>query len=155
MCVCHPPCGQWGNFKFRARYSPLEKSYATLSVSLVRKWGGVVEHPASSNLWKEVMDIPKPGEPADIYGGYSIKVNQCWFGHPAVKATVLYIVGCEKKLLPTMSYENKVVREVIKLPKGGWERDHTPRLLAEWLIKVCTIINKNKYDKGKKTNMVK
>src|SRR5690606_21601410 len=63
-----------------------------LAVDQVRRWGGVLEHPAFSRLW-DAMDLPRPSELPDEYGGWSIEVNQCAWGHVAKKPTWLYFVG--------------------------------------------------------------
>lgn len=87
--VVHPPCGPWGAM---ARFSQFQSAeLAPLAVEQVRCFGGVLEHPARSKLW-EHCGLPRPGEFPDSYGGISIEVNQCDWGHVARKTTWLYLV---------------------------------------------------------------
>lgn len=58
----------------------------------MREWGGVLEHPAHSQLWK-LCGLPKPGEEPDVAGGMTYYVEQVDWGHCCVKPTWLYIVG--------------------------------------------------------------
>lgn len=90
--VAHPPCGPWGQMKrFCTKQDP---NLGIIAVQQVRKWGGVLEHPRYSSLWKYV-GLPRPDEPPDDYGGWTLEVNQVSWGHPAMKPTWLYIVGSE------------------------------------------------------------
>ena len=88
--VAHPPCGPWG--RLRHLYRGDEHDCAPLAVASVRKWGGVLEHPAYSRLWR-LCRLPWPGEFPDECGGYTIAVDQCAWGHVARKTTWLYVVG--------------------------------------------------------------
>jgi hypothetical protein len=81
------------------------------AIEMVRRWGGVLEHPVTSKLWK-LGFLPVPGL-VDDFGGYSIVVNQSWFGHRAVKKTLLYIVGCEQMNLPDIPYSLDAIQYVI------------------------------------------
>src|SRR5690606_245836 len=80
--VAHPPCGPWG--KLRHMYGGGEggPELARTAVAQVRLWGGVLEHPAGSELWGgaaclnrrsalagAVHDLPYPGDPPDAFGG--------------------------------------------------------------------------------------
>lgn len=88
--VAHPPCGPWGRLSAYCRKQ--DPSLAVLAVAQVRRWGGVLEHPAGSRLFRECQ-LPWPGELPDEHGGWTLSVNQVDFGHVAVKHTWLYIVG--------------------------------------------------------------
>lgn len=98
--VAHPPCGPWSTM--RHLYQGDEKACAPRALELVRKLGGVLEHPANSMLW-DVHGLLKPyetGEPGMCYSacdshGFSIRVDQVEWGHVARKRTWLYIVGAE------------------------------------------------------------
>lgn len=87
--VAHPPCGPWGSLQ---RYSRQDRALAPLAVEQVRRWGGVLEHPARSGLWR-ALALPLPGELPDAFGGRTLEVNQCDYGHVAQKTTWLYLVG--------------------------------------------------------------
>lgn len=94
--VAHPPCGPWGGL--RHLYRRDEHALAPLAVEQVRRWGGVLEHPARSMLWGACR-LPHPGELPDASGGYSVEVDQCAWGHVARKRTWLYIVGVDRVLV--------------------------------------------------------
>jgi hypothetical protein len=73
--ICHPPCGPWGKYRAVSR----QDAHAGLvALGFVDTWGGVLEQPASSSLFR---------------GG--LVINQSDFGHPAQKATRLYWAGHE------------------------------------------------------------
>jgi hypothetical protein len=147
--VHHPPCRAWGVLRHRATRTRVgERALAVWSVMMVRRYGGVLEHPSRSTLWA-ACGLPRPGEPADMHGGYSISVLQWWWGHKCAKATWLYIVGCPPSQLPDMplrlgdaefviSHDNRRNRKDrhlgrIKRGEPGFlpactkaEREHTP-----------------------------
>jgi len=113
---------------------------ALFAVRQVRKFGGVLEHPASSTLWNEA-GLPRVGE-RDGYGGFSMQINQSWFGHRAEKKTWLYICGVWA--LPDiplrLEYPSHVVqsRKRLSLPHiTKAEREQTPMAFAQWLIGVA------------------
>ncbi len=76
--ICHPPCGPWGNYKSKSHES---KEHGIIAMQLVHKFGGVVEHPLGSSLFK---DYGKGGEVQ--------KIMQSDYGHQSHKATLLYWV---------------------------------------------------------------
>lgn len=139
--ICHPPCRAWGRLYKFAKPSPGEKDLALFAVDLVRKNGGVLEHPAHSKLWKE-KNLPV-GSSIDEFGGWTLRINQHWFGHLAQKDTFLYIVGCSPSQIPSYPLNFSAVTHVIstsKRYKHKWkecsvkQREATPVQLAEWLI---------------------
>lgn len=140
--VAHPPCGQWGRLRPFARVNPQEKALAPWAVSQVRKWGGVLEHPRYSTLWKEV-GLPAPGC-RDAFGGWTLSVPQFWWGHKAKKATWLYLVGIDPGSLdiPFVLGEPSHVISTVKkdsprpeVPRN--EREATPVKLAKWLCEIA------------------
>lgn len=94
--VAHPPCGPWGCLRHLC--TKQSRELAPLAVEQVRRWGGVLEHPRGSKLW-EACNLPLPGAPPDTYGGWTLQVSQCNWGHPARKWTWLYIVGPQRMLV--------------------------------------------------------
>ena len=86
--VAHPPCGPWGRIKHL--YQGAEHELAPIAVEQVRTWGGVLEHPARSGLWKQCR-LPLPYAGLDALGGFTVEVNQCDWGHVAPKKTWLYV----------------------------------------------------------------
>lgn len=152
--VAHPPCRAWGVLRALANPRPDEKALALFAVEQVRRFGGVLEHPAGSTLWREA-GLPEPGE-RDAWGGWTLVVHQHWWGHRAEKATRLYIVGCAPAELPEIPLVLGEATHVVassgrrrdggRLRKGdrGWrpeitkaEREHTPPALAEWLCETA------------------
>lgn len=91
--IAHSPCECWG--KYAKRYGGVGQDGGKFEFALkvVRRNGGVLEHPAGSLAWK-LFDLPKP--PArgwselDKFGGRSCLVYQGHYGHRAPKATWLY-----------------------------------------------------------------
>src|ERR1700748_1108174 len=76
--IAHPPCRAWGRLAQFSKPRPGEKELAIHGLSMVRKWGGVLEHPYGSTLWDEIrLNMPLPGQ-KDEYGGYMLCVNQSW-----------------------------------------------------------------------------
>lgn len=141
--VAHPPCRGWGSFAWRANVRPDERNLARLSVALVRAFGGVLEHPVTSALWSDQM-LPAPGS-RDQFGGFTLPIDQHWWGHRACKKTLLYIVGIEPGNVPDMPISFSAPTHVIgdvgrakdgtkrpEIPKA--EREHTPPELAAWLV---------------------
>lgn len=88
--VSHPPCERWG--RLRTFSTADTRDLAILAVEQVRTFGGVLEHPASSLLWKECGLPPPDTLFADQYGGRSYEVAQGDYGHAAPKLTWLYAV---------------------------------------------------------------
>lgn len=153
--VAHPPCRSWGRLRMLANPAPGERELAFFAVEQVRKFGGVLEHPATSLLWPEA-GLPEAGE-VDAYGGWTLPVLQFQWGHRAAKATKFYIVGCSPRDLPDIPFalgEAPAVcgtsgqrRDGSRLHKGdaGWrpeiskrEREATPPQLATWLLEVAS-----------------
>ena len=141
--VAHPPCRAWGNFAMFAKPRPDERNLARLGVALVREFGGVLEHPYGSKLWP-AQRLPKQGE-RDQWGGWTMVIDQHWWGHRAQKRTKLYIVGVEPGDVPDLPLKlgraEFVVGDVGRASTGDdrpeiskAEREHTPPELAVWLV---------------------
>lgn len=147
--VGHPPCRGWGALRKMSNATDDEKNLGPCVAAMVRRWGGVLEHPAYSTLWKAV-GLPQPGY-TDDYGGYTLCIDQYWFGHRARKRTWLYICGCKRSNVPAMEIKLGTAPRVITNQHGlrsgqpGYrkevtkkERDATPPKLAEWLVELAT-----------------
>lgn len=96
--IAHPPCRAWGQLSHMANPREGEKQLAYLALAQVRLNGGVLEHPASSRLFKEA-ELPV-GMFCDEFGGFTIEIDQFDFGHVAHKQTKLYICGIGFNDLP-------------------------------------------------------
>lgn len=122
--VAHPPCGPWGQLRHMCKEDTLW--CGPHAVGVVRANGGVLEHPKGSRLWY-YCGLPRPGKGYDQWGGYSVEVNQCAWGHRARKPTWLYIVGCPKELVErTMQYGGTPTRRVCSGPR----MQHLPSMIA-------------------------
>ena len=150
--VAHPPCARWGSFA-TAPWLPKEKRKVgndggmfESALNSVRKWGGVLEHPANSKAWR-TFNLRKPGvhriTTRDPSGGFSIFVNQSNYGHLAQKPTWIYICGYrgdfeEDFYIPQgkkrVKYE---VRKTNKLELPHLLRKKTPELFANLLISIA------------------
>jgi len=149
--VAHPPCRTWGSLKTKAKAPAGEKHLALFALAMVRQYGGVLEHPWQSDL-RAQPDMPAVGR-RDVWGGWILPIRQHWFGHKAIKRTMLYICGCEPREIPTMPMELGEASHTVGLWSGRdrdnckpglpkSEFDKTPPALAEWLVELarrCTI----------------
>jgi hypothetical protein len=108
--VAHPPCARWcrlaGLVEKRWGHKRGEDGGLFASaLASVRKWGGVLEHPAYSDAWA-AFDLPTPwpsgGWQRGFCGGWSCHVEQVRYGHRAKKATWLYAFGVDE--LPDMRW---------------------------------------------------
>lgn len=107
--VAHPPCARWcrlaGLVEARWGYKRGDDGGCFASaLESVRRWGGVLEHPAYSDAWP-AFGLPVPpssgGWVYDLWGGATCYIEQGRYGHPAKKATWLYAVGCR---LPSLRW---------------------------------------------------
>lgn len=137
--VTHPPCGPWGHLR---RLSMLQdKSIALLAIEQVRRWGGVLEHPAGSTLWT-TLDLPRPNELPDQWGGRTLWVEQVAWGHCCRKPTLLYFVRCDPVFVATTlrtggkhthAISSKRRRRELLAPSAAMRR-RTPPAFARWLV---------------------
>lgn len=88
--IAHPPCGHWGRFNHVCQQPG--KDCGPIAIDQVRKFGGVLEHPASSTLFN-YCGCPKSAGMIDLWRGQVVDFNQGDYGHLAEKRTRLYIVG--------------------------------------------------------------
>ena len=133
--VAHPPCRAWGKLKHFAKPRIDERELAIHDVRMVRQCGGVLEHPAHSGLWS-ASNLPSPGVGMDDEGGWTLPIDQFWFGHRAKKATWLYVVGTGPGSLPAFPYRlSSYERTVDRMCSA--ERERTPLQLAQFLVQVA------------------
>jgi hypothetical protein len=101
--VAHPPCERWGRYWHGAPCKPHQYELGAddecfdRALSAVRRFGGVLEHPADSRAWQHfgLLKPPRSGGwvPADTlggFGGWTCYVEQGHYGHAARKGTWLY-----------------------------------------------------------------
>ncbi len=101
--VAHPPCQRWGNYAEKNGRIGQDDGCFEAARNAVRKYGGVLEHPAGSKAFGLFgLPIPKAGQgwsKPDKFGGRSCLVWQGTYGHRAPKPTWLYAVGIDFKEL--------------------------------------------------------
>lgn len=90
--VAHPPCGPWSTLRGLSNESEEIKSLGPHAVEMVRRFGGVLEHPSGSLLFQH-CGMPRPGSLPDGWGGLSFQVEQVDWGHVARKRSWIYVVG--------------------------------------------------------------
>lgn len=150
--IAHPPCRLWSRLKGLSKANPEEKQLTIWSIEKIRIFGGILEHPRSSQIWK-YMNLPLPGQ-TDKYGGFTIVIKQHWFGHLAEKDTRLYIVGITEKELPPIPINFNAITHTLGKGTGSRSevpkkyRSSTPINFAKWLIQVATLIDNNKNKKN-------
>jgi hypothetical protein len=146
--VAHPPCGPWTAYAHLCKQDP---QLAVDAVCVVRRWGGVLEHPAKSRLWGAPrLNLPRPGELPDAWGGLTFEVDQLEWGHACQKRTWIYAVGLV--LRGSVRLRGPLVgarpshvmgrdrRRWMQspLPEASHEiRRRTPPAFAEWLISLA------------------
>jgi hypothetical protein len=97
--VAHPPCARWCQLAFivQKRYGHRvgdDGGCFRAALAAVRRFGGVLEHPAFTHAWKR-FGLPRPrnGEWISGEGGWVTQVAQRNYGHAARKLTWLYVSG--------------------------------------------------------------
>jgi hypothetical protein len=143
--VAHPPCRAWGRLRQFAKPRDDEAALGPWAVEQVRKCGGVLEHPEESTLYT-ACSMPRPGRFPDKWGGWSLHLRQCDFGHRAEKSTWLYIVGADPDQLPPRPEPREpthCVRPTRSYPRmpsiTHAEREHSPEAFARWLVQLARI----------------
>ena len=102
--VAHPPCSRWCRLAglVEARWGHKKGDDGGMfktALDAVRRYGGVLEHPAYSDAWRE-YGLPTPHRHGGWFGsdrlGYVTHVEQGHYGHVAKKATWLYAFGVDE-----------------------------------------------------------
>lgn len=154
--VAHPPCRSWGRLSHMAKPEPGEKELGPWAVEQVRRWGGVLEHPAVSRLWA-ACGLPRPDCGTDAHGGWALEIAQSWWGHPCTKPTWLYVCGCAPADVPpcvvTPRYGTHAIcrdkrpgvrsRNADRPEIRHGDRDMTPEPLAAWLVELARRCSKH------------
>ena len=140
--VAHPPCGPWSRLRFMC--TKQDPACGPRAVEQVRAFGGVLEHPAESQLWRHCR-LPFPGELPDEHAGFTVLVRQVAWGHACEKPTWLYCVGVTRSLVYSGIRRGGVAsHRIASGPRGPLlsahkaMRSRTPVPFAEWLISIAT-----------------
>ena len=143
--VAHPPCGRWSQLAplVRSRYGDAfeigsDGGCFASALASVRKWGGVLEHPALSKAWAAFgLQAPPPGggwaraEPwrawLDPRSAWTCEVAQRNYGHRARKRTWLLACGVPPSKLPSLFWGDGDPPEAIigsgaHYLEGAWRR---------------------------------
>lgn len=99
--VAHPPCARWGRYWHGSPRKPHQYLLGdddgcfAAALESVRRYGGVLEHPAHSHAWKahRVMPPLRAGWLAFPGDEWVCEVEQAHYGHIARKATWLFVKG--------------------------------------------------------------
>lgn len=163
--IAHPPCQRWGRFWHGSTRKPHQFKMGdddgcfAAALVAVRRWGGVLEHPADSRAWG-VFNLNAPPRKggwivADFEGGWTCCVHQGRYGHMAGKPTWLYANGidlpelnwgaCEQRLHPVALAKHgykKAGRIGMMAMVGGKDktkiRDATPVEFRDLLLSMVT-----------------
>jgi len=139
--VAHPPCNKWSplayiNQKRIPGYRVGDDGGCfRAALDAVRRWGGVLEHPAGSLAWKHFGLL----RPLGIGGGWTTtpedegwvcEVAQSAYGHRARKRTWLYYVG--NRTPDPLNWRDPettaIVSGFLHHPKGGYVADESRRV---------------------------
>lgn len=156
--VAHPPCSRWCRLAglVEARWGHKrgeDDGCFEAALAAVRRWGGVLEHPAWSDAWP-MFGLPIPqrggGWHSSLWDkGASCYVEQGRYGHPAKKATWLYAVGVD---LPEMRWGhdpdqrsaalvswcgNHVASDEVRPRVGKRAAALTPKLFRDLLLSIA------------------
>jgi hypothetical protein len=130
--VAHPPCQRWGRFWHGSPRKPHQFQLGddggcfAAALAAVRRYGGVLEHPADSLAWK-AFGLATPARTggwgrADAlngWHGWTCYVEQGFYGHASRKGTWLYASGVE---LPALRWGRGPQRlDPVMLERHGYE----------------------------------
>lgn len=116
--VSHTPCQRWGklwagqplwiNRTGERKKKGDDDGCFAASLAVLRKVGGVLEHPEGSHAWAH-FGLNKPPRRggwivADFYGGWTCCVEQKRYGHYARKPTWLLVYGVAPEDLPELDW---------------------------------------------------
>lgn len=139
--VAHPPCRCWSKY-LSHQAKPLDRKaemdLGRWAVRAIQRAGGVLEQPHGSALFAE-MGLPMPLRSPDGHGGFTIYVEQAWFGYASKKATWLYIVGVSRDALPPVPFRLEEGRaKASGLSQAA--RSRTMPAFARWLCQVARAV---------------
>lgn len=153
--VAHPPCTHYGRVRHLGKVD--DSDCAPRAIEQVRKFGGVLEHPAFSKIWgREAWQVGTwPGaEEPDAFGGYTVEIEQVLWGHACRKRTWLYLVGVPREALEDPPFPGRKPTHWCSGGRTGGSRKgspippgikaasrrikiETPPLLAEYLLRLA------------------
>jgi hypothetical protein len=144
--VAHPPCGPWSRLSFLCRHQ--DPDCGPRAVDQVRRFGGVLEHPQNSQLWRHCK-LPWPGELPDEFGGQTFEVRQVAWGHCCEKPTWIYVVDVPAAVVASgIRTGGNAAHRVTNGPRGDQtlrrasanQAKLTPPAFAEWLVSLARAV---------------
>lgn len=130
--IAHPPCRSWSAFlAHQAKPQPGERALAYHCLRLMRKNGGVLEHPAHSRFITQYLQDPSLR---------MVEVHQEWWGYPVKKKTWLLMPShYDLPEIPFNLLPHKRHGDIFA-SMSQRQRSHTVPAFAEWLI---NLVQKN------------
>jgi hypothetical protein len=131
--IAHPPCQRWGRFWHGSTRKPHQFKMGDdggcfdAALAAVRRWGGVIEHPADSHAWRffglRRPERHKGWQRADDGDGWTCYVEQGHYGHMGRKPTWLYVSGIARRDLPELDWSRGEQRlHPVALERYGYEK---------------------------------
>jgi hypothetical protein len=129
--IAHPPCQRWGRFWHGSTRKPHQYKLGddegcfAAALAAVRKFGGVLEHPADSHAWRHFgLTPPKRFAGWQRAGddlGFTCYVEQGHYGHMSRKPTWLYVAHVAH--LPKLNWSKGEQRlHPVALERYGYEK---------------------------------
>lgn len=138
--VAHPPCQRWGRFWHGSTRKPHQFTKGdddgcfAAALNSLRRFGGVLEHPADSHAWA-AFDLSKPPRSGGwVYAGHGFWtccVYQGQYGHLAGKPTWLLVSGMQPSALPPLRWgktEQRIHPRALEL--HGYEKARRIGMMA-------------------------
>jgi len=136
--VAHPPCQRWGRYWHGSPCKPhrfelgADDGCFAAALNAVRRFGGVLEHPAHSHAWR-AFDLSSPPAAggwvmADFRGGWTCHVEQGHYGHLSRKPTWLYACGVDLPSLIWGPGEQRIHPRALEL--HGYEKARRIGMMA-------------------------
>lgn len=153
--VAHPPCQRWGRLgaanyaRWGGEHNRPGNDGGCFAAALasVRKWGGVLEHPAKSHAWATFFLTPPQsgGWLRCGAGEYVCEVWQSAYGHKAAKATWLFYCGPSPAdarwgRIPgthQVGFQDQRGKAANKPTLTKREANATPPEFARWLVELA------------------
>ena len=145
--VAHPPCQRWGRFWHGSTRKPhqftLGDDFGCFMAALaaVRRFGGVLEHPADSRAWESfgIRKPPRSGGWIDARMVFDTEPPEMWtccvyqghYGHFSGKPTWLLAAGISRDALPELRWgktEQRIHPRALEL--HGYEKARRIGMMA-------------------------
>lgn len=142
--VAHPPCALWGRLSHMATPRiEVARYLAYHAVEVVLAFGGAIEHPAHSQLFK-AAGLPEAGCTSNL--GCTIAVKHTWFDGPLDKPTWLFAANLWPDELPDVPYSLREPTHLVDTSRRSGRtkklasksmRNATPLAMARWLVEAA------------------